>query len=389
MSERELHEGLTSIADDVAPVDLYDRALARSRQIAWRRRGGGTVLAVVAVALVGLTWQLAPRLTSAPMPPGSPQPPATEETSATASPEPTPPSSSPGRQDPNRLRNATLNLPAWPVRGGVGPCPTRRITFVEGVHEAGAITLRVDNIITADVAGNPARIGVFSCHGPGEGRVQQALAYRNEGDGFSLMGKLVDTAIPAGGADTSVSLGKISAQAAEFIVEVGLQTVPGSAPPAHAHLKQLRRYAWQGSAFVQTGGPTSFLVDPALTRLSATANRLVFAPPRNGCRTGTITMTVTNDGPQPANDVTAVLIVPGLSDPGGQCQAPPQQGYASYLAPVGSLAPGASKEVTASMVIAEDGQHQGVEDYPYNLIELRVADQRYPQTRQIVLEFQT
>jgi hypothetical protein len=68
-------------------------------------------------------------------------------------------------------------------------------------------------------------------------------------------------------------------------------------PPPGFMLLQWRSYAWNGTRFVQTGGPTKFPVNQNVTDLAVTSSDLVFGPPVNGVRHGSITVTVRNVGP--------------------------------------------------------------------------------------------
>jgi hypothetical protein len=62
--------------------------------------------------------------------------------------------------------------------------------------------------------------------------------------------------------------------------------------------RQWRTYAWTGTRFSQTAGPTKFGTDPRLTDLTLTAGDLVVGPAdASGKRPGSVTVTVTNKGP--------------------------------------------------------------------------------------------
>jgi hypothetical protein len=288
--------------------------------------------------------------------------------------------------DGDRLKDATLDLPAWPPRQDTEPCPTRRVTFVNGTYSAPDPRESVNNVVVGYVAGTPTYLAKLYCYGPGEGRVEQVVAYRADGDSFALLGKVVDSGVPGGGPDTHVWLGQTTVDGDAVTVEVGLQTVPGSAPPHHSRFSQRRTYTWQGDRFVQSGGPTTLRADPGAAKLTVSASRVTFQPPANGCRTGRVTVTVRNDGPQVAADVKAALMFYALGNDPGPCQTPANQGYNSYLATVGTLAAGQSIQVTATMVVA-DGEYEALYDDPYNYIQLRVGDLYYPGNTRIVVEF--
>jgi len=62
-------------------------------------------------------------------------------------------------------------------------------------------------------------------------------------------------------------------------------------------LHQTRTYGWNGSAFVQTGGPTSFSSHDKPTDLSLRIDGVTWGSPQGGFRTGIAKVTVTNKGP--------------------------------------------------------------------------------------------
>ena len=73
---------------------------------------------------------------------------------------------------------------------------------------------------------------------------------------------------------------------------------PCCGTPQWSPQRQWRTYAWTGSRFNQTAGPTKFGTDPRLTDLTLSASDLVLGPAdTNGRRTGSVTVTVTNKGP--------------------------------------------------------------------------------------------
>lgn len=70
MSSFDLRNGLAEIATEAQPVDLYARAVRRSRQIRRRRSGLAVLAAAVAVGLIAGTWQLMPGSATGPVQPG-------------------------------------------------------------------------------------------------------------------------------------------------------------------------------------------------------------------------------------------------------------------------------------------------------------------------------
>lgn len=148
------------------------------------------------------------------------------------------------------------------------------------------------------------------------------------------------------------TIGEISPEGAGLKIQVGQQTVAGSAPPSSRTSTSRARLPGNGRAFTQIGGPRTFVADTSVAEISATASRLVFQPAEAGCRTGTMTLTVTNAEPQAASDVAAAVMLPAVPEPGEQRQEPPEQGYESVLARVGTLAPGEGRTVTVTVMRA-------------------------------------
>ena len=102
-----LRDELRELADTVAPTDLYERSLARSRRLGRREAAVGTTAAVVALALLGSgLWQL-PRSGSAPAPPAAVHPLA-PSTAATAPP--------PAAADQNSATSTRVPRPQRPDR---------------------------------------------------------------------------------------------------------------------------------------------------------------------------------------------------------------------------------------------------------------------------------
>jgi hypothetical protein len=392
MTDRDLRSGLTDIADDVRPSDLYNRALTRSGQIARRRGAAMIVGAAVAVVIVaGSVWQLTPRNTSQPLPPASPStvespPPSTTAEPTTPPPTTTPPPAPPLGAD-TRLGNARLTVPAWPsgLHGEV--CPTGPIPFRGGFYRKGTMALRMGYTVRGE-AGGPAYATVLYCASDKyELSVSQVVAYRASGS-FALIGKVVDTSVPAAGSGTRVRLGTIGSNPrGGFDVQVELQTVAGSAPPQYALVSQVRTFAWDGEHFGQIFGPSVFLADPAKARLVLTPTELRFLPPdAKGCRTGTTTVTVTNEGPNEAGDVTVAIITPTV-EVSDECPAPASQGYGSSLATLGTIPPGQSRKVELTVVTKPTDEPPAVVDQPYDFMEIHVGQTRYPETMRLVLRF--
>ncbi len=398
MTDLDLRTGLAAIATEARPVDMYDRTLRRSRQIRRRRNAVASVAAMVAVLVVtGTTWRLLPGPGSAPMPPsGSPSPTAGPTDPATD--EPTQPSTV--------LSNATLTFPDWPGPRdelGLGACPTGPITFIDNYYydNATGTSLSVGDVVRVEAAGENHVVGVFSCGGPGQGSADQVLAYRAEGDGFGFVGSVVDTSVVTPAEGAWAFIGGLDGDVETVTVPLMLRLSIGTSVPQYEELLQQRTYGWDGSGYVQTAGPTSFLTGPAID-LSLTASDLVFGPAVEFCRMGQIALTVTNNGTEPVADVEVALVLPGLGETyPGDCQMESTgQGRESALVPVGELGPGQSRTVTARVVVdtrnapAYDPSDPGPDQRRFEgsrpeakYADLRVGDQRTGTTVVVTIQY--
>lgn len=75
---------------------------------------------------------------------------------------------------------------------------------------------------------------------------------------------------------------------------------------------QLREFAWDGTTFKQVAGPAKF-PERQPAELSITAGPLNLGPARNGKRTGTVTVTVRNNGPNPSQRLEFQCGMSGLT----------------------------------------------------------------------------
>jgi hypothetical protein len=313
MTNLDLRTGLADIASDARSVDLYDRALSRSRQIRRRRHAGAAVAAVVVLAITGLAWQLLPSAGTGPVDPAE-----------SVTPTPSPPTPiEPGTE--GEFYNSTLPVPSWPaLRHDIGgACPSGLITFRQQKYGSGAITVTVFGSTRVSVPGEVHYIARLSCRGTGLGGADLIVAYRVEESRYVLVDVITDSTHTPAEAEW-VELDGWSIDPAPSPDEVGSATFFLTAalieadPSAdqNGRLEQNRTFAWNGSAYVQTGGPTSFLVDPATVDLSLAGGDMVFGPPAGGCRTGTMSLTVTNNGSAPVSDVGLNLVLRGLPEQG-------------------------------------------------------------------------
>ncbi len=216
----------------------------------------------------------------------------------------------------------------------------------------------------------------------------QVVAFRGTPATLTLMGQVVGPVVGLG--DDLTTVRDIEAAKGAVRVEVtrlALVSV-GLSPPDLAATTQWRTFAWNGNGFTQTAGSTTFAADTSAAKLTGTATRLVFAPPVEQCRTGELTLTVRNDGPRAAENVTAAVILPEYNvDP---CPNPPAgQSYGSALGDFGTIPAGSSKTVTVRIVTAvyETYPAGTLVDRPYNYFELRTGDRTYVDRTRVVVEY--
>jgi hypothetical protein len=170
----------------------------------------------------------------------------------------------------------------------------------------------------------------------------------------------------------------------EVSVDVLDQLIPGTATPTYSTIHQQRTYRLTGNLFTQVAGETTF--QASLAGVTVTPSALTFAPPVAGCRIGTITLTIHNGGTAPAPDLSAVLI--GSMDTGGDCPAPPGQGYESVMVGIGTLAAGDSNTITVPVVVSDIKGGASVEDSPYDFIYLRTGNRQYPGSTHYIVVYQ-
>ena len=268
----------------------------------------------------------------------------------------------------------------------MGNCGTGPFRLVDGQSpiEGQQLTVFVWSSIELTLNGAPGYAAVVSCFGPGEGQVEQVLAYRRTANGPALIGRVVSS----DGVDITGFEKLTSPAPNEVSVDVVEHTVPGSAPPAYSILHQQRTYRLSDGAFRQVAGDTTFHAAPA--GLTLQAGTLTYGPPAQGCRSGTMTLTIHNGGTQAALDLAAVVINPPAF---GECPVPTGQDYDSVLAPIGTLGPGESRTVTVPAVAADPTAEGAIasgttEDLAFRYIFLRTGQRQYPGSTHYLVTYQ-
>jgi hypothetical protein len=155
-------------------------------------------------------------------------------------------------------------------------------------------------------------------------------------------------------------------------------------------LHQQRTYGWNGTAFGQTAGSTTFVVPRGTFDLSVNASPMTYAKPVDGRRAGTMTVTVRNNGGTTVEGLTVQLAMsPGEAD----CADSGARSGPTCV--VGPLAPGAARTVTFHHSIpaceagsdCESGADPNARVNPWADLQVRIGDQKYSETRSLPVVF--
>ncbi len=257
----------------------------------------------------------------------------------------------------SELRNATLDLPAWPATSL--PCPTQKQKFsdghttastvTQGQNQVGPLTTSIGKVVYADVNhdGSPDTVARVTC--TLQGADHQVVAFqKNKVGDIVLLGQVVGQTGDihnifdiAPGANGSVA------------VEVGdMNGCCGWDPTMAQH--QRRMYYWAGNpndpndkGFQQTEGPTSFPPNLRTTSVAVTTGELAFGALSNGLRHGSLNVMVHNNGPGAIAHSNLVFRVPNsFKVEFTGCTTDPPSSVLTVTCPVPALAAGASWRFT-------------------------------------------
>ncbi|GEM_PF-5945247 len=249
----------------------------------------------------------------------------------------------------SELKNATLDIPAWPATSL--PCPTKAQKFTNG-------TTAPTSTPSGDVRTSIGKIAYIDVDHDGANETVVLLACTLQGANHQI------AVFDRNAAGQIVTLGQVLAETTEIRnfydvsagpngtvkVEVGdLNGCCGFDPTMSQH--QTRGYSWSGAKFSQSDGPTSFPPNPRTADLYLTTNEVVFTLPSGGVRHGSLSLTVHNGGPGTVAHSTLSFRIPiqlktELSGWNGCTQATPSSTSSTTFTvtcPVPALAPGATK----------------------------------------------
>jgi hypothetical protein len=309
---------------------------------------------------------------------GSPSP-APPSASPSATPSSAPPSSEPpGPSAPTDLSNATIVVGAWSAIGQT--CPTGPTTFTRGNHDSpdkSQLTVEKTAAVDLDQDGGTETVAIIDCH-VGQAGTYQAVAVKAAPDGsLSTLGEIIH-------ADPTMAdiKGVAAGPGGTVALTVG-DIVPCCATPLSLELTQVRTFAWNGSAFTQVDGPTTFTADASVADVVVSAPTLNFGAKVNGTRTGTLTLTVRNRGPQAAEQVTILLDLRDFFSIGpgqdwAKCPVPGADSPATRLCQLGTLPAGSTVTLTLPLTTQADASYmQPADAWTVNLYP-RTGNLKYP-----------
>jgi hypothetical protein len=282
------------------------------------------VALITAVAVLVLAAPVALYLVLRDDSPGAapgPAPSTSPSTSTSAAPSASAPVTAPapdGRIPLDRLRNATFVVPPWPTDNLTGS--SGRLTFHDGqvlVPPDDRFDFERQIIIGGVTYGDVDRDGAsetiveLMCVVQGGSQQLVALDLDTAGN-IVTMGTVVATTGEIRVIDSTrvrvTSEGLVEARVGDY------QPCCGDETP---QIWQVRGYGWNGQRFRQASGPTAFPLNPSVTDTSVTPSDLVFGPPADGIRRGTLTVTVGHvRGTRPHHLVLTFWPAPGIERDG-------------------------------------------------------------------------
>jgi hypothetical protein len=272
-------------------------------------------------------------------------------------PDPDPPSAAPTRtpsgttQQPWQvvdLAGATLTLDAWrPSPAGSPPCPTGKVTFTSdsaAVPGKATVRLRQNALVDVDHDGSYEIAVVLFCQDTPAGTYQAIVLKSAAGGSLTTMGQLARSG-PTGEDILAVAPG-----AGGLINLTVGNIIPCCGTPRSLELTQIRTFAWKWSGFTQVAGPTTFVADRSATTLNISAPAVHLTGLIAGKSSGTLTVTIRDQGPRDARQVSVAVwpdqpLAPGVGGDWAKCVTLDGTNRA-LVCPVGNLAVGASATLT-------------------------------------------
>ncbi len=221
--------------------------------------------------------------------PASPTPSETPSASANEA-----PPAVDGRISLDKLTSTEVDLPPYETYGN---CPKQRGKLVK-TEDPSAGPPRpwvVGKLVYTNLDDDPAleTAALLLCR-TGEAQDSQVVAFDLDAAGtIRTLGAIVAQGDMLNIRDIGVrAAGGITADVSDIIACCGT--------PTSRVQHQTREYAWNGTTFAQVGGPTLWGDPRYITDLKVTVTDLTLDPRLNGQRTGKVTVTVKNNGPNPS-----------------------------------------------------------------------------------------
>ncbi len=296
-------------------------------------------------------------------PTSTPTPSATPTGTASTPPPPTTVTTTLG---PGELANAVLPI-SWHTSGGAETplCAEGQLRFVQGsatsdVHEPNGQVYRLtQEIITtarADVNGDGVLDVVANVRCDwGEATPKQIIAFTPNGHGgFTALGRVIATGDLVG-TDVSELTDLLTFSITAGRIQVGVaDSQPCCSTPPSLAVHQTRTYAWTGSAFAQVAGPSSFLVDRSVVKLSIGGPTLKFVAPTKEGSVGHLSIAIRNDGSQPVGPVEIVVKRPvevgrGTGGDWSRCAPAPANALDGPVCELGTIQPGQTAHLDLQM----------------------------------------
>ncbi|MEV6928673.1 hypothetical protein AB0M46_29860 [Dactylosporangium sp. NPDC051485] len=268
----------------------------------------------------------------------------------------TTPAAPDGRITKADLSNATFNVPAWP-KGFDDRCAKGMVKFTASEASGNPSTQIEGDPVYVDVDHDGAQetIVIVSCGT--QGTDYKVLALDRDAQGkIVTLGQVVGSAGTPGkeGKDIETIWKTEAGDNGQVRVDVGEYRPCCAYVQASQH--QWRTYGWNGTAFTQTAGPTTFGPNPKVGNLSVSAGKLTMVATGPSTWEGTIKVTVHNAASfaSPGKVEISFNLPQGSTVQSTDCQIRPDAQPSPCLS--GSIPAGGTKVFTIKLTTTIDPQ---------------------------------
>jgi hypothetical protein len=259
------------------------------------------------------------------------------------------------------LNRAKLDVPAWPSDKTAKGCPEGVVQFTPMIDTSKTRPVdHVDTVIYADVNndGRKETIAWITCLSPTKFHTNQVVAFDRDKKGtIRTLGRVVAR---TGGIADLCYLRNGPGNTVEVMVNAYStqcwQQIAGQWQPAYV-TQQWRTFSWNGKAFVQSGGPTSFPSNPYVADLAISNSDLILTRQADGHYHGSMTVTVRNHGPGSVPFVTMTWVTSDMHatvSEGFRAESDPYGGGMAAIRINGTVIPaGATRTATLTFDAAK------------------------------------